>query len=162
MKKVIFIRHGKSAWDEGKADIDRSLKNRGIEDGKLIANNLKAKDYKIDAVFSSPANRAYSTCKIFKSILMWPDSMVKKQDVLYDFHGESVLNFVKNLEDKNDTVIIFGHNNALTAIINLLGDRYLDNLPTTGLTVIQFDVESWKYIKLGHSELFMFPRDYKH
>lgn len=162
MKKIIFIRHGKSAWNEGKADIDRSLKKRGIEDGKIIADNFKAKAYEIDAVFSSPANRAYSTCEIFKSTLMWSDAIVTKENVLYDFHGEAVLEFIKKLNNKINTVVIFGHNNALTALINLLGDRYIDNLPTTGLAAIKFEAEAWEYIKLGHTELLMFPRDYKH
>ncbi|MEZ4856135.1 MAG: hypothetical protein R2812_06650 [Gelidibacter sp.] len=36
--------------------------------------------------------------------------------------------------------MIFGHNYALTAISNLLGNVFIDNLPTCGLKVaINFD-----------------------
>ena len=39
--------------------------------------------------------------------------------------------------------------------------NFIDNLPTSGLVVINFDVQSWTDITRGKTELTIFPRDLK-
>jgi len=160
-KKIILIRHAKSSWEYDVSDVDRPLKKRGITDALIISKAFNEKAYAIDRVYSSPANRAFSTCQIFKNNLNWVDNQIEIVNELYDFGGQSVLNFIATIDDTLDTVVIFGHNHALTAIANNLGDNYIDNLPTSGLVVLQFNVDSWDYIKHGKTELLMFPRDFR-
>lgn len=160
-KTLIFIRHAKSSWKNNLSDIDRPLKERGKRDADIISKRFNENKYSIDAVYSSPANRAFSTCKIFQENLNWSDTNINVINDLYDFGGESVLKFINSLDNVLNTVVIFGHNYALTSLINMLGDKYLDNLPTSGLAVIKFNIEAWKYAKYGQTELFMFPRDYR-
>lgn len=160
-KRLILVRHGKSSWEFNVNDKDRPLKQRGIRDALLVAANFQQKDYKIDAVFSSPANRAYSTCKIFKSSLGWKPDDIEVVENLYDFSGEKLVNFIQKLENNLNTVVIFGHNHALTSIANLYGDQFTDNIPTSGLVVIKFNIDDWQYAKYGQTELIMFPRDFK-
>lgn len=160
-KTLIFIRHAKSSWAHEASDIDRPLKEKGKKDADIISRNFIDKNYVIDFIYSSPAKRAYSTCKIFQKNLNWSDNKVSVINQLYDFSGESVLHFINNLDDKLDTVAIFGHNYAFTSLINLMGDKNLDNFPTSGLAVLKFDIESWKFAKYGQTELFMFPRDFR-
>ena len=160
-KTLIFIRHAKSSWKNNLSDIDRPLKGRGKRDADIISKRFNEKEYIIDAVYSSPANRAFSTCKIFQENLNWSDNKVNVINNLYDFGGESVLKFINSLDDFLNTIVIFGHNYALTSLINIMGDRHLDNLPTSGLAVIKFNITSWQFAKYGQTELFMFPRDYR-
>ncbi|SHH51029.1 SixA phosphatase family protein [Winogradskyella jejuensis] len=160
-KILIIVRHAKSSWEHNVSDVERPLKTRGVRDASLIAKEFKSKNYSIDAVYSSPANRALSTCNIFKDILGWSPDLIENDEELYDFSGEQVINFIKNIDNQLETVVIFGHNHALTSIINLMGDKYIDNLPTSGLVVLKFDIDSWKYAKYGQTELIMFPRDYR-
>lgn len=160
-KRLILVRHGKSSWEFNVGDIDRPLKQRGINDATLIAENFKAKNYAINAVYSSTANRAYSTCKIFKAIFSWTDDDITIKDELYDFSGEKLIRFIAGLNNDLNTVIIFGHNHAFTSIANIYGDQYIENVPTSGLVVLKFDVSSWANAKYGQTELVMFPRDYR-
>ena len=160
-KKLILIRHAKSSWEYDVSDIDRPLKKRGVTDASIISNAFKEKEYTVNKIYSSPANRALSTCKIFKNNLNWTDGQIEIVNKLYDFGGESVLNFITTLDNTLKTVIIFGHNHAFTAIANDFGDTYIDNLPTSGLVVLKFNVNSWEYVKYGETELLMFPRDYR-
>jgi len=159
MKKIVFIRHGKSSWSHNLPDIDRPLKERGVKDGKLVGTKLKNLEIQVDKIFSSPANRAFSTCKLIMNKLGIPIAEVDIIDDLYDFSGGQVISFVKNLNDDIDSVMIFGHNYAFTSLVNQLGNKYITNLPTTGMVRISFDVESWINIKDGETELILFPKE---
>lgn len=161
MKELIIVRHGKSSWDYDVADKDRPLKERGINDGHLVSGTFKKEGVKIDAIFSSPANRALHTCVIFLRKLDFPFDKFRLTNHLYDFSGESVLNFVKNLDNSLNTVMIFGHNFAFTNIANTLGDQSIDNVPTTGLVRLRFDTDSWSKIKKGRTVLRLFPKSLK-
>ncbi|MEH6537441.1 MAG: histidine phosphatase family protein [Psychroserpens sp.] len=161
MKTLILIRHAKSSWEHDVSDRQRPLKKRGINDAKLVSNAFINKECVPDFVFSSPANRALSTCKIFIKNLKIDNEKLKIIEDLYDFGGESVIHFMKNISENYKNVMIFGHNHALTSICNIFGDKLIDNLPTSGLVVIDFDVNSWSDINTGNTRLMIFPRDLK-
>lgn len=161
MKTLIFVRHGKSSWEFNVSDENRPLKSRGITDANTVSKHLKTKEIAIDFLYSSPANRAFSTCKIFVKNLNISGNKLKICEELYDFEGKNVLNFIKNMDDTLNTVVLFGHNYAFTALINSLGDQFIDNLPTSGVVEIEFAAEHWAFIKHGHTKRVLFPRDFK-
>ncbi|MDO1500794.1 histidine phosphatase family protein [Winogradskyella maritima] len=161
MKKLTFIRHGKSSWEYSVGDRERPLKSRGITDASLVATQIKSSYLELDMVFSSPANRAHSTCQIFLKELNIASEKFKIIEDLYDFGGSNVLKFIHDLSDDLDSVMLFGHNHAFTDLVNRLGDRYIDNLPTAGLVSIGFQIEEWKYAKHGTTDHIIFPRDLK-
>jgi phosphohistidine phosphatase len=161
MKTLIIVRHAKSSWKYNVSDINRPLKSTGITDASLISNKFKENGYNPEALYSSPAKRAFETCKIFIANLGFSYKNVQISDQLYDFGGNKVVNFIKLLDNNYKKVMIFGHNHALTAIVNAYGDKDIDNLPTSGLVVIKFEIDSWKDIKSGKTELILFPRHLK-
>lgn len=161
MKQLILVRHGKSSWEYEVHDKDRPLKERGIRDGHLVATEFKSQSVTINAVFSSPANRALHTCTIFLRELHFPFSDFQLSDDLYDFSGDSVFKFIHGLDDTLDTVMIFGHNYAFTNIVNSLGNKYIDNVPTTGLVQLLFDAKDWASITKGTTKQTIFPKALK-
>ncbi|TXD84738.1 histidine phosphatase family protein [Subsaximicrobium wynnwilliamsii] len=161
MKKIILVRHGKSSWEHDVTDKERPLKKRGITDAHLVSEAFLTKKVSLDAIYSSAANRAFSTCEIFVKVFNREVASVTVLDKLYDFEGQIVIDFMKSLDDRYNNVMIFGHNNAFTSICNIFGDVYIDNLPTSGLVAIDFDVNSWVDIKKGKTSLTIFPRDFK-
>lgn len=161
MKTLILIRHGKSSWEHDLPDKKRPLKTRGINDAHLVSNEFKTRLIRQDLVLSSPAVRAFSTCEIFRKNLKISDVSVKVNEDLYDFQGEKLIKVIKNLDNNYDNVMIFGHNHAFTSICNIFGNRFIENLPTTGLAVIQFDCKSWQDIKNGQTIATIFPKDLK-
>ena len=100
--------------------------------GKLLTQNVR-----VDAIFSSPANRALHTCAIFLRQLNFPFEKFELSNELYDFSGDDVLGFAKDLNNDNQTVMIFGHNHAYTHIANSLGNTYIENVPTSGLVELE-------------------------
>ena len=140
-------------------DKDRPLKQRGIDDAHRVATSLVQKNMKIDRCFSSPANRALHTCMIFLRNLNFDFEKFQVTNELYDFSGEAALSFLKNLDDKLSTVLIFGHNYAFTSLVNMMGDDYIENLPTSGMAVLEFDITSWKDLKNGRTRQIIFPKE---
>ncbi|NNF20130.1 MAG: histidine phosphatase family protein [Flavobacteriaceae bacterium] len=161
MKNIIFVRHGKSAWNYDVNDKDRPLKERGINDGLLVSGNFKSLGITPDAIYSSPANRALHTCTIFLRKLKYDLEKFRLSEELYEFSGEGVMEFVQNLDDSLDTVMIFGHNYAFTNVVNQWGSETIDNVPTTGLVQIQFDIDFWKSAKQGKTVRTIFPKHLK-
>lgn len=161
MKRIILMRHGKSSWEHDVSDKNRPLKKRGIADAHLVSEAFITKGIPLDAIYSSPANRAFSTCEIFVKIFNFKSKNVTVVERLYDFEGEKVIDFMKSLDDHYNNVMIFGHNHAFTSICNIFGDTYIDNVPTSGLVAIDFDVNSWIDIEKGKTSLTIFPRDFK-
>jgi len=159
MKSLVLVRHGKSSWEYDVGDKERPLKKRGKNDAKNVAIEFSKINFEPDKVFSSPANRALSTCKIIIENLKISNDKLMITEDLYDFGGSSVLNFLKNLDDNYQNVMIFGHNHAFTSVSNLLGTQYIDNLPTSGLVMIDFNIDSWSDLDKGQTRLMLIPSE---
>ena len=158
MKTLILLRHGKSSWEYRVSVQDRPLQERGITDAHLVSNEFKRLSENIDSVYSSPANRALHTCMIFLRNFNYPLQNLKVSNELYDFSGEAVMSFVKQLDDDLNKVLVFGHNYALTNIVNQFGNKPIDNVPTSALVQIRFEVTSWDTIKTGITEHILIPK----
>jgi phosphohistidine phosphatase len=158
MKELIMVRHGKSSWEFGVEDRDRPLQERGIQDAHKVSRHLAATSFSPDAVYSSPAIRALHTCVVFLRKLKVPYHKFNLAERLYVFSGDPLTDFILDLPDDEHKVMIFGHNHAFTEIANDLGDRPIDNVPTTGLVHLTFDVNSWHLVRKGKTEKVMFPK----
>lgn len=158
MKTLILVRHGKSSWEYSVGDKDRPLLERGIKDAHLVSDRFHEGAPKIDMIFSSPANRALHTAMIFCRQMYFPLDRFRITERLYDFSGDEVLQFIKELDNASDTIMIFGHNHAFTHIANSLGNTYIENVPTSGLVQLKFDVDGWASIHKGITEQTIFPK----
>ena len=161
MKTLILVRHGKSSWKYDVSDVERPLKSRGRNDAKLVANQYLKSSTMPEVIFTSPANRAHSTCKIFMDIFGLSENSYRIIEDLYDFGGENVIDFLKTIPADIDSVMIFGHNHAFTSITNIFGNRFIDNLPTSGLVKLKFDISNWEDLKKGTTELIIIPKELK-
>ncbi|OZV68711.1 SixA phosphatase family protein [Winogradskyella aurantia] len=159
MKRIVLVRHAKSSWDYGVSDRERPLKPRGRQDAELVAKQFVGKSKVPDYIFSSPAKRAMETCKIFTSVLNYPFENINIEEKLYDFGGVGVIGFVKNLSNNVNEIMIFGHNAAFTNIVNDFGSTYIDNLPTSGLVEIEFDIQNWMELETGKTRQIIIPKE---
>ena len=158
MKTLILVRHGKSSWEYQVSDKDRPLKERGINDAHLVGARFKSNASDLDAAFSSPACRALHTAMIVLREFDFPLDEFEVTNELYDFSGSSVADFVRNLDDDLQKVIIFGHNYAFTNIANQFGNASIENVPTAGLVQISFAVDQWSSVGRGTTDHILFPK----
>ncbi|WP_100611668.1 SixA phosphatase family protein [Confluentibacter lentus] len=161
MKKLLIIRHAKSSWEHDVIDHERPLEPRGFTDAKLVSNTLKNSRLSVDYVISSDANRAKTTAELFISNLNIDTNLLKFNYDLYDFSGEKLLSTIKSTNNDINHLMVFGHNHAITFFVNKYGDRYIDNVPTCGVVIIEFDIQDWNDLKKGKTIKTIFPRDLK-
>ena len=160
-KILILIRHSKSSWNENVSDISRSLKKRGINDAHLVSRYLKGRALSPDSIICSPSKRTQETAKIFIENLDLTAVDFKIVNNLYDFAGEEALDVIKSCDDTVNSLMVFGHNNALTTIANTYGNEYIDNITTSGFVEIHFDTSTWKNIDVGTTKKIVFPKHLK-
>jgi phosphohistidine phosphatase len=160
MKKIILIRHAKSSWEHNLSDHDRPLNNRGFYDAHKVSCKIIGK-INPDLILSSDATRAKTTAEIFLSNLNFnPKKLVLNHD-LYDFSVANLLKVIKNCQNSINELMLFGHNNAITNFVNSYGDVFIENIPTCGVTIIEFNTDNWNELKKGRTIATIFPKDLK-
>jgi phosphohistidine phosphatase len=160
MKTLYVIRHAKSSWDDTDlSDFDRPLNERGKRDAPRMGKRLKEKSVHPDLMLSSPAKRAWSTCKRIAEVLGYPEENIKADKGLYHANEDNILAILRKIDDKYNTVLIFGHNPGLTDFINSLSrDKKMKifNIPTCGIVAFSLDVEHWNLIDYGNGKFLFF------
>lgn len=161
MKNLILVRHAKSCWETPFQDVDRPLSHRGITDAHLVSSTLSIYIPKSFLIWSSIAKRASDTAMIFAQNISFPiENIIFKED-LYTFDENQLEKVIKSCNNLYESVILFGHNEAITNFVNKFGDYILPNIPTAGFVSIQFDSDQWSSIKKGRILKTIFPKDLK-
>lgn len=161
MKNLILIRHSKSSWDAPVQDIDRSISQRGVKDAHLIAAKTPEILPPSYIVWSSKAKRTQETAYIFSQYLSIPLETIHFSDDLYTFDSKKLEKSIKKCENLYDSLILFGHNEAITKFVNKFGDLYIDSVPTSGVVALQFDTNDWNSISKGKTIATLFPSHFK-
>ncbi len=155
-----IVRHAKSSWDsDGIADIDRTLKPKGIRNAYEIARKLKLSSTLPDAIVSSPANRALHTALIFARVFEFPLAKLEISTLMYETSVDEILGFIRNFSNTKNQLMIVGHNPDVTQLVNHFIRKSVIEVPTTGVTTLQFSCDKWRDIAPENMEkyLFYFP-----
>jgi len=161
MKNLILIRHAKSSWEAPLKDFDRPLMKKGILDAHDVSANISKFLPKTYIIWSSTAARATETALIFAQNISYPIESIVYKDDLYTFDERQLEKVIKSCDNSFDSVILFGHNEAITNFVNKFGDVFIENVPTSGFVSLRFDAESWDTINKGKTHKTIFPKDLK-
>lgn len=162
MKTLYIVRHAKSSWDDPNMDdFDRPLNDRGQKDAPRMGNRLNERGIAPDLVISSPAARALGTARLICKALDYPEGNVHQERSVYHAGTESLLRTIRKVDDKNEILMIVGHNPGLTEFANDLLKEHIDNIPTTGVVGCKLKIDSWKDAQVGCGKLlfFDFPKN---
>ncbi len=164
MKTLVIVRHAKSSWENaGLSDHQRPLSKRGLKEAPIMGARLAGWGPPVDRVISSSAARALTTAELIIQEMGLPWDEIQIDDALYHATEEDMIDLINEQDDYLDGLMLFGHNPGMTYLVNDLSDLDLDNLPTCGVAVLQFDVNSWAEIgeKVATSAEFDFPKNNK-
>ena len=160
MKKLTIIRHAKSDWTHNLPDIERPISKRGKDDVKIMTELLNQMYFSPQIIYSSPSKRTVETYEHFLKYSSTLDNIeFQKSDLLYDFTGYNVLDFIRNIDDRFSDVLIFSHNNSCSFLTAELGNEY-KQVPTCGIIIFDFDVSLWSQVSNGKFNHY-FPKSYK-
>ena len=161
MKELLVIRHAKSSWQNPwEDDFDRPLNDRGRRDAPFMAEQLLKKKVELDALITSDANRAMSTCVFFSTA--YPGVPVIKEPKLYQAGVKQFFDVVQNIPDAYHKVAIFSHNTGLTDFVNKLTNVHVDLVPTCGIYALKAEIDHWSDFKAGTKAFWFFdyPKNY--
>ncbi len=162
MKKLHLIRHAKSSQSDGSlADIDRLLNSRGIEACELMAAQIFKAGCRFENVFCSPALRTQTTIELIAQHLS--EQHLGEQPIrwtideaLYTFDVLALMAWCQALDERMKEVVIVGHNDALTDLINQVGDSAIANLPPGGYAQLAVGDVAWQTLSDSRAELVSF------
>ena len=162
MKRMIFVRHGKAEDYTGSGDYERSLTTKGKTVSGKMARILKLKVKDPYVLVTSPAFRAYETAVIFARILGYDTGKIILRESLYSpANLKSFAGITEELDEKYNTVILFGHNPSFTEIPDILSRSGCDIVPKSGIVSLSFKAETWKelFVEKGSLEFFLKPNE---
>ncbi len=164
MKKTLYlIRHAKSSWENTSLrDHDRPLNKRGKRDAPFMAKVLRKKGVKPDLIISSTAERALEFAKVIAEELDYSKKKISATKELYMADEKEMMEILRSTDDSLKTVFMIGHNPYITEFANSLCNHNLDNIPTSGIFCVEFDVKKWNEIKPGTGKFvsFDYPKKY--
>ena len=161
MKNLTLIRHAKSDYQGGLSDKQRTITETGVENSVLVFSKYKNQIPNEISIFSSNATRAILTSKVFEKVVDLKQNSIQYDDDLYTFDVSDLEKFIKLIDNNVTNALIFGHNGATTDFVNKFGDVFVDNIPTSGLVLINFEIDNWKDIKKGKTIITLFPKELK-
>ena len=170
MKTLTIFRHGKSGWDAPVSrDFDRPINERGVQGSKLMGEFAKKEGIGFDTVYCSPAVRCVETLDAFwegYGEILHPNWDKR----VYLATGSSLLDFVHDLDDEGDRLLMCGHNPGCEELAlmltpdergNDLRDDLEEKFPTASIAEILLPAGNWADVKEGSGKLMRFvrPRD---
>lgn len=161
-KKLLLVRHAKSDWgDTNLSDFNRPLNSRGLTDCVTMAQRVEMHQLIPEKVISSPALRALTTCKLMVKSWNKKADEIELNPSIYEANVQALLKIINELDNANNYVGLFGHNNAITDFVVYLTDADLFNIPTCGIALIEFPFDSWDMVGKDTGDLLMydFPKN---
>ena len=125
-----------------------------------MAKVLARKAPKLNWLLSSPAKRARATARHFCKALGIEKGKLNKDARLYHAASHEIMDVIKEIDNNIDEAALFGHNPGMTDFLNRYTDGYVDNIPTCGVAIIDFDVDKWNETdsKPGKLIEFLYPK----
>jgi phosphohistidine phosphatase len=157
MKNLYLVRHAKAGWhDPALADFDRALTKKGRWQAEQMSWRLHKKGVIPERLVSSPANRAIETAEIFADTLGIDRHNIMQRIEIYEGGAEALAAVVRALSDQDNTVMLFGHNPAISHFIQWLTGKSANSMETCGIARIDIAEERWNDAGEGCGKLIWY------
>jgi phosphohistidine phosphatase len=168
MRRLMLLRHSTAEKAEpGMSDQDRVLTAEGRADAAMVGAYLVNHSLRPDYVLVSAAARTRDTWRqIAAALRVGPDARFDQR--IYNAGAQALFNIVAETPDEARAVLMLGHNPGLHELALLLtatGDielreRLRENMPTSGIAIIDFALDSWSKLhpRAGRLERFVDPK----
>ncbi|MFJ3673124.1 SixA phosphatase family protein [Streptomyces sp. NPDC090106] len=160
LRRLVVLRHAKSAWPEGVADHRRPLAPRGRRDAPAAGRALAEADCLPDLALCSTAVRTRQTWDLASAQWGTPPP-VRHDPRLYGADVPELLDVVHEVPAEVETLLLIGHNPGLEELVlTLAGDGLDDTLdqvrlkfPTSALAVLTWYGTTWQALSPGRALL---------
>jgi phosphohistidine phosphatase len=159
MKKVIILRHSKSSWaSAAETDFDRPLNDRGKRDAPMMGKRLLDTKVKPDIILLSTSRRTRQTAELLLPAADLNDVKLVEVENLYLASVGSITKILMSLSDQFHTAMVIAHNPGITDFVCEMSNARLDNMPTSGFAIIEFEAETWNKLNRGDLSYIDYPK----
>ena len=145
MKRLLVIRHAKSDWDSlSVSDFERPLNKRGLSDAPKMGIHLKEMALFPDLIISSGAKRAITTAKLIAKSLDYTNDILVDNNI-YNASSNDIKSIINKIDEKYNTVFLFGHNPGLSNLIHELSGQWF-NLNPCFAVELGMSVDKWIHV----------------
>lgn len=158
MKRVILMRHAKSSWESNaNTDHERPLNARGERDAPFMDQLLASHGYRPDLILSSDSTRTRQTISLMPNLKGIELDFERR---LYHASAETILHFIHEAPPQCETLMILAHNPGITNAVFKLSRVRIDNVPTSGIVIINLKVDDFTKFDAGNGVLeeFFYPK----
>ncbi|MER8008088.1 histidine phosphatase family protein [Streptomyces sp. NPDC094149] len=156
LRRLVVLRHAKSAWPVGVPDHERPLAPRGRRDAPAAGRALAEADCLPDLALCSTAVRALQTWELASAQWGTPPP-VRRDARLYAAEPVDLLEAVHEVSPEVETLLLIGHNPGLEELVlTLAGDGLDDTLdevrtkfPTSAIAVLAWRGTTWRTLAPG-------------
>lgn len=139
------MRHAKAApHNTAPTDYERELTQRGQADAHEMGTRLREKKPHIQAIIASPAERTRQTAELVARAMQLDLNIIRYNADIYEASTSSLARIVSEINDSYDKVMLVGHNPTFTDMMEYYTSKQIDNLPTAGIYLIEFETNTWK------------------
>ncbi|MFF3323440.1 SixA phosphatase family protein [Streptomyces sp. NPDC002889] len=121
-RRLVVLRHAKSAWPDGVADHERPLAPRGRRDAPAAGRRLRETDCLPDLVVCSTARRTRGTWDLVSEEL-GTAAQVVHDERLYGASAAELLGVVRETPAHVRTLLLIGHNPGVQDLVLTLAGR---------------------------------------
>jgi phosphohistidine phosphatase len=154
MKTLLILRHAKTQSDAPAGDHARELTERGQRNATAMGAHIHNLIGTPDTIITSDATRAQQTAEIVALAVDFAAPLTVEPRI-YAADLENLLAVVRRIPDEVQIAIIIGHNPGFEELAAALAGNpeHEVRLPTSGLAVLEFDVERWDSVRAGAGRL---------
>jgi len=156
-KRLTLLRHAKSSYrDFGLSDHDRPLSPRGERDAPAMGKRQVDDGVRPSLILTSTAVRARQTARLFAQATGYPREFVQSERGLYLAEPNAILEIVGLQDDSFNAITVCGHNPGITELACILSRTHIDNVPTSGIVILDAEIESWEQAERARWSLVKF------
>ena len=124
-----------------------------------MAPHIRKAGCSFEHVFCSPAVRAQNTLQLIARSLKEAHEIEITWQIdktLYTFNTATLLNWCRSLDETITEAVVVGHNNAITELVNWVGDYPIENVPTCGYVQLAIADKRWSELSENSAQLVSF------
>ena len=149
MKTLLILRHAKTQPDAPAGDHARELTERGHRNAAAMGAYIHNLTAPPDAIITTDARRARQTAEIVATAIDFTGPLTVEPQI-YAADLDTLLAVVRRIPDDVRSAMIVGHNPGFEELAEALAGNHDEiRLPTSGLALLEFDLERWDAVQEG-------------
>jgi phosphohistidine phosphatase len=144
---LFLLRHAETEPQQsGQSDFDRELLPKGISQIGHLTQHLSKIAFHPDTIICSPARRAKTTVTELLTTLNIESDNILFEPSVYSGEANDLLDLIHETDDTLQSLLIAGHNPALSNLASLLAKGFAEGLRPCDLVWIEFNESHWSAV----------------